>query len=150
MPTDPTGKFKPNPYPIMYWALAYAVIAGVILFIVFLLSQYITLFWLPVFLAGLVWGGYRNYKKQKDGWYAQTGTPAPAQSAAQEFREAVSDVVNASREVMADERVEREAAEVEEVPLEDEEISEDTSQDFNSPTPPPTPPSQPPQPPQQL
>jgi len=78
----------------MYWGLAYGVSAGLIMFLVNLLSQYIGLLWAPVFLAGLAWGGYRNYQKQKKavGGIA-TGTPM------QEFRQAVSDIADVSQEV---------------------------------------------------
>lgn len=96
------GEFKPNIYPIMYWALAYGLVAGFLLFLVYLLSRYITLFWFPVFAAGLIWGGFRNYKKQKKAWAQQTGTPIAPGTPMQEFREAVSDVVQASREMVAE------------------------------------------------
>lgn len=86
----------------MYWALAYGLVAGFLLFLVYLLSRYITLFWFPVFAAGLIWGGFRNYKKQKKAWAQQTGTPIAPGTPMQEFREAVSDVVQASREMVAE------------------------------------------------
>lgn len=104
------GEFKPNIYPIMYWALAYGLAAGFLLFLVYLLSRYITLFWFPVFAAGLIWGGFRNYKKQKKAWAQQTGAPVTAGTPMQEFREAVSDVVQASREMAAEQRAEEVAA----------------------------------------
>jgi hypothetical protein len=100
MPTQ----YKPNIYPIMYWALAYGVIAGAILFIVFLLSQYITVIWFPVFLAGLIWGGWRNYKKQKGQWQASHGVAPQPGSPIQEFKEAASDILDASREMMAEQQ----------------------------------------------
>jgi len=98
--------FKPNIYPILYWALAYGVIAGLLLFLLLLLSRFITLVWFPVFLVGLVWGGYRNYQKQKRIWSTQSGVPLTPKSPIEEFREAVSDVVDASREMVADHRAE--------------------------------------------
>lgn len=104
------GDFKLNIYPIMYWALAYGLVAGFLLFLIYLLSRYITLFWFPVFAAGLIWGGFRNYKKQKKAWAQQTGTPVQRGTPMQEFREAVSDVVQASREMVADQRAEEAAA----------------------------------------
>lgn len=94
-PTQPSVPFKPNMYPIMYWALAYGVIAGLLLLLVFLLSQYITIVWLPVFLTGLVLGGYRNYQKQKN----QAGI-AGNSSAMNEFRQAVADIASASQGLM--------------------------------------------------
>ena len=100
------AEFKPNIYPIIYWALAYAVIAGFLLFLVYMLSQYITIVWFPVFLAGLVWGGYRNYQKQKKIWSTQSGVPLTPKSPVQEFKEAVSDVTQAAREMVAQQRAE--------------------------------------------
>lgn len=94
----------------MYWALAYGLAAGFLLFLIYLLSRYITLFWFPVFAAGLIWGGFRNYKKQKKAWAQQTGAPMTAGTPMQEFREAVSDVVQASREMVVDQRAEDKAA----------------------------------------
>lgn len=100
------AEFKPNIYPIIYWALAYGVIAGFLLFLVYILSRYITLVWFPVFLVGLVWGGYRNYKKQKKIWSTQAGVPLAAKPPMQEFREAISDVTDAAREMVAEQRAE--------------------------------------------
>lgn len=91
--------FKPNIYPIMYWGLLYGVAAGLLLFAVYLLSQFITLLWFPVFLAGVIWGGYRNYQKQK----RSLGIAAP-QRPMDEFREAASDIVTATRDMLAEER----------------------------------------------
>lgn len=99
-------EFKPNIYPIIYWALAYGVIAGFLLFLVYILSRYITLVWFPVFLLGLVWGGYRNYQKQKKIWSTQSGVPLTPKSPVQEFKEAVSDVTQAAREMVAQQRAE--------------------------------------------
>lgn len=100
------SEFKPNIYPVMYWALAYGLVAGFLLFLIYLLSRYITLFWFPVFAAGLIWGGFRNYKKQKNAWAQQAGAPLPKLTPVAEFREAVSDVVQASREMVAEQRME--------------------------------------------
>lgn len=102
--------FKPNIYPIMYWALAYGVIAGFLLFLVFLLSRFVTIVWFPVFLVGLIWGGYRNYLKQKSVWSTQSGVPLTPKSPVQEFKEAVSDVTDAAREMVAQNRAEDAAA----------------------------------------
>lgn len=104
------SEYKPNIYPIMYWALAYGVIAGVILLVVYLLSRYITVIWFPVFLVGLIWGGYRNYTKQKQTYLANQGMQYKPQSAMAEFKEAARDVMNASREMMAEQQAEDEAA----------------------------------------
>lgn len=98
--------FKPNIYPVIYWGLAYGVVAGLLLFLVALLARYITLVWFPVFLAGLIWGGYRNYKKQKQAWATQSGTPVTPKSPMEEFKEAVRDVADASREMVAEQRAE--------------------------------------------
>lgn len=97
------GGFKPNIYPIMYWGLAFGAIAGVLLTVMWLLSRYITLVWIPVFLVGLAWGGFRNYRKQKRDWEQSHGIMPAAQSAMQEFRAAVSDVMSASQGLMAEE-----------------------------------------------
>ena len=116
-------EFKPNIYPVIYWGLAYGVIAGLLLFLVALLARYITLVWFPVFLAGLVWGGYRNYKKQKNAWATQSGASVTPKSPMEEFKEAVRDVADASREMVAEQRAEDaevaaelEAQEAEELP----------------------------------
>lgn len=106
----PTGEYKPNIYPIMYWALAYGVIAGVILLVVYLLSQYITVIWFPVFLIGLIWGGYRNYIKQKQAYLSGQGMAYTPQSPMAEFREAARDVYTASQEMMAEQQAEDVAA----------------------------------------
>ncbi|MBI3255514.1 MAG: hypothetical protein HYZ63_00930 [Candidatus Andersenbacteria bacterium] len=98
--------FRPNMYPIMYWAIAYGAIAGVALFLVRILAEFIGLLWAPVFLVGLVWGGYRQYQKQKAGWRAGRGIPTAAGSPMDEFKQAVGDVVTASREMMAEQRAE--------------------------------------------
>ncbi len=119
-----TEGFKPNMYPLMYWALAFGVVAGLLLFGMLLLSRYITLVWFPVFLAGLVWGGYRNYKKQKDEWYANSGVAPVKKSAVEEIRDAVSDITTASRTMMAENAAEDEALEIEaqEVAIAEEEV----------------------------
>ncbi|MDZ4225322.1 MAG: hypothetical protein U1C49_00585, partial [Candidatus Andersenbacteria bacterium] len=104
MNNQSTGQeFKPNIYPVMYWALAYGVVAGLLLFLLSVLSQFLTLVWFPVFLAGLIWGGYRNYQKQRSEWRQNTGTPATAQSPVNEFKSAVQDIAAASRELMSQE-----------------------------------------------
>jgi len=84
----------------MYWALAYGVVAGILLYLIYLFSQYITIIWFPVFLAGLIWGGWRNYKKQKKVWTANSGVAPAAQSPVDEFKQAVTDIADASRDLM--------------------------------------------------
>lgn len=96
--------FKPNMYPIMYWALAYGAAAGVALFLVNVLSTFIGALWAPVFLVGLIWGGYRNYQKQKAAWRMGQGVSSVPQTPIQEFKTAVSDVVSASKEMMAEQQ----------------------------------------------
>ena len=122
--------FKPNMYPVMYWALAYGAIAGVALFIMFLLSRFVTVIWFPVFLIGFVWGGYRNYQKQKAAFHANSGVAPVAQSPVNEFRQAVADVANATQDMMA-EQAQAQAEEVmqeeeagQELPPEGEETAE--------------------------
>ena len=105
-----TAEFKPNIYPIMYWALAFGAAAAVLLFVLFLLSQVIAFAWVPVFLTGLIWGGYRNYKKQKQDWASSAGIIPTAMSPLDEFRQAASDVAQASRDLMEQESPAPEAA----------------------------------------
>ena len=121
-------EFKPNMYPIMYWALAFGAASGVAMFLLLILSQYINIIWVPVFLVGLVWGGYRNYQKQKAAWQQVQGLPARSGTPAQEFRQAVGDVMNASREMMAENRAEEQVrqAQLEQELLEQQQVvSED-------------------------
>lgn len=132
------SEFKPNIYPIIYWALAYGVIAGFLLFLVYILSQYITLVWFPVFAVGLIWGGYRNYQKQKKIWSTQSGTPVVPKSPVQEFREAVSDVTLAAREMVAQHRAEDDAIAQEEADIlaaQDEQLSPSNQPPADRPTP---------------
>lgn len=98
-PQQPTNEFKPNIYPIIYWALVYGVIAGLVMFVLTVLSKYITVIWFPVFLAGLVWGAFRNYGKQKDAWNANKGVPPTKRPVMEEFKDAVRDIAVASREI---------------------------------------------------
>lgn len=123
-------EFKPNMYPIMYWALAFGAAAAVLLFVLFLLSQVIAIAWFPVFLAGLIWGGYRNYKKQKEAWAASTGTTTSTGSPLDELKQAASDIAIASRDLIQ-----------EEAPLEGSSAPEPTVEE--EPETPPTPPAQP-------
>lgn len=95
-------EFKPNIYPVMYWALAYGVLAGVLLFIVYLLSNFITIIWFPVFLAGVIFGGFRNYRKQREDWGRSQGQAPQAKPMMQELREAVVDIAAASQEMIAE------------------------------------------------
>lgn len=92
--------FKPQIMPVMYWALAYGAVAGVVLFLLKLLAEYVTIVWFPVFVVGLVWGGWRNYKRQKAQWYAQGGAVPPPQTFMAEFKEAASDIAAASRDLV--------------------------------------------------
>jgi hypothetical protein len=103
--------FKPQMMPLMYWALAYGAAAGVILFILFLLSSFITVVWFPVFLVGLAWGGYRNYQQQKKRWYAEAGVVPPQQSPLAEFRQAAADIASSSQELLNQNAAEEEALE---------------------------------------
>jgi hypothetical protein len=106
---EPQIDFKPNIYPIMYWAIAYGAMAGIALFLLNILSQFLGALWAPVFLVGLVWGGYRQYQRQKAAWRAGRGISATPTSAVDEFKQAVGDVVNASREMLAENRAQDEA-----------------------------------------
>ncbi len=92
------AEFKPNLYPIMYWGLVYGVSAGLLLFVVFVLSRFLVFIWFPVFLAGLVWGGYRNYQQQKRA--GQSHVSEAVQPPLQEIKAAARDIVSATREMM--------------------------------------------------
>lgn len=135
-------EFKPNIYPIIYWALAYGAIAGFLLFLMYLLARYVTIIWFPVFLVGLIWGGFRNYQKQKKMWATTAGVPLTPKTPVQEFREAVSDVTDAAREMVAQQHAEDAAA----IQAEAEAIAEEqSSAEAAAPLPPAapqTPPSQ--------
>ncbi len=121
----------------MYWGLAYGVSAGLLLFLVSLLSKYIGLVWAPFFVAGLVWGGYRNYNKQKKAAGATaTGTPL------QEFRQAVSDIADVSQEVFN-----QDATPQDEAPF--DAASGEPIEPTEGQPPAPPPPAAPPTPPQQ-
>ncbi len=114
--------FKVNIYPVMYWGLAYGLIAGFVLFVLFLLSKYITVIWFPVFLGGLIWGGYRNYKRQKDGWGKQSNEPKKSQSAVEEVKEAAKDIFSATREMVAEQLEPEEETITEEAPEGEQEV----------------------------
>ncbi len=107
---DMAEEFKPNIYPIMYWALIFGLSATVVLFLLSVLSRYITLLWFPIFLAGLVWGGYRNYQRQRREWERTHNISGGAGSPLQEFKEATRDVVAASRELIAQQPQQEEQA----------------------------------------
>lgn len=92
--------FKPQIMPLMYWALAYGAAAGILLFILWALSSFITVVWFPVFLVGVIWGGWRNYQQQKKRWYTQAGVPQPRQSPIDEFRQAAADIATSSQELL--------------------------------------------------
>ncbi|MDA1168796.1 MAG: hypothetical protein O3A36_00470 [bacterium] len=109
-------EYKPNIYPIMYWALVYGIIAATALLAVHLLAGFISLLWFPVFLAGLVWGGYRKYQRDKAAWAQSNGSPATPTSGKQktpveEFKDAARDIAQASREMMARQATEDAATE---------------------------------------
>lgn len=96
----PTGsEFKVNIYPVIYWALAYGLVAAIVLLLLKVLSDNITGLWAIVFVAGLVWGGYRNYQIQKKAWVGQGHAAAP-QSPVEEFKQAIKDIAGASRDLM--------------------------------------------------
>lgn len=107
-PQLPPPEFKPNIYPIMWWALAYGALASLAFLVIMLLSRYIGF---PLlFLIGLVWGAYRNYQKQKEAWSINQGVPPQSGSFVQEFKNAFSDISTAGREMMAEQRAEDAAA----------------------------------------
>ncbi len=102
----PQPEYKPNIYPIMYWAIMYGLVAAFLLLIFHVLNGFIGFLWFPVFLAGLIWGGYRKYKQDKAAWMQQQGSsldPSSVRqkSAVEEFKDAAKDIAVASREMMA-------------------------------------------------
>lgn len=98
-----TLKFKPNIYPVILWSLVYGLAAGVLLFLITVAQQFVTILWIPLFLAGVVWGGWRNYVRQKSAWLASQGQAYQPQSTTAEFREALSDIRVASRDLFESE-----------------------------------------------
>lgn len=106
MEQAPQQGYKPNIYPIMYWAILYGVLCALALLVIKLLSDFITLLWFPVFLVGFLWGGYRKYKKDKDAWVRQSGSislnasPENPKSALAEFKDAARDIAQASQEIV--------------------------------------------------
>ncbi|MEX0649989.1 MAG: hypothetical protein WD200_03240 [Candidatus Andersenbacteria bacterium] len=147
----PAREYKPNIYPIMYWALLFGLAAGLILLVVFMLARFITLIWFPVFLAGAAWGAYRNYRKQKDEWANAQGVAPMKKSVMEEFKDATRDIVQASREMMAENAAEdaQVAAEQEALAEEEEVLAEEPPEEIIPPSEPPVPPTTPapPQPP---
>lgn len=93
-------QFKPNIMPIFYWALAYGSAAGILMSLMKIMAKYLTWAWLPVFLASLIWGGWRSWRQQRQQWYAQTNEKPPAQSVAEEIRQAASDMAQASQDML--------------------------------------------------
>lgn len=132
-------EFKPNIYPIMYWALAYGVLAGILLTVLHLLSQFIAVVWFPVFLAGLIWGGFRNYRKQRTEFEQSQGQTPQAKPITQEFREAVADIAVAGQEMMVEQAAEDAATE--------EQVVEEQASPSQNQQPPTVPPQNPPTPP---
>lgn len=84
----------------MFWALTWGAAAGLVLFLLNILSRFITVVWAPVFIGGLLWGGWRNYQRQKAQWHAGSGVPPTPQSPWEEVRDAVRDITDATRSVV--------------------------------------------------
>lgn len=134
--TTPQGEYKPNIYPIMYWAILYGLIAAFVLFAITMLANFITVLWFPVFLAGVIWGGFRKYKQDKAAWAQSQGAPSVPKTPVQEFKDAARDIAQASREMIArqaqeDAQVVQEevvaqeaAAEAQEVPVAEPAVAE--------------------------
>ncbi|MEK7500005.1 MAG: hypothetical protein AAB649_05370 [Patescibacteria group bacterium] len=107
----PQPEYKPNIYPIIYWALVYGIIAATALFAVHLLAGIIALVWFPVFLAGVIWGGYRKYQQDKAAWAQTNGTSTSSASGApntpmQEFKNAARDIAKAGQEMITRQAIE--------------------------------------------
>lgn len=99
--TTPQNEYKPNIYPIMYWAILYGALSALALFVLKLLSDFITILWFPVFLAGLVWGGFRKYKQDKAAWMQGKGIVGTQKSAVDEFKDAARDITQATQEMVS-------------------------------------------------
>lgn len=147
--------FKPNIYPVIFWAVSYGAAAALLVFVAKLLLEYINIFGPLVFLAGVVLGAWRNYRKQKNEFYANSGQAPAEQSPMDEFRAAARDIASASQELMnqeapAEEVVEEEIV-YEEPPVEtqQQEVQQEELPPEEPPVAPPTPPTtpQPPTPP---
>ncbi len=95
------NEYKPNIYPIMYWALLYGALSALALFVLKILSDFITILWFPVFLAGLVWGGFRKYKQDKTAWMQGKGIVGTQKSAVDEFKDAARDITLATQEMVS-------------------------------------------------
>lgn len=149
MSDEPKMPFKPNIYPIMYWALAYGVICGLVLFVVWLLTRFITVIWFPVFLVGLIWGAYRNYQKQKGEWHKYSGMPTAPLTPVQEFKQAARDIFAASQTMMAEQAAEDAdlAAQGEQTFTQEEVLNEEPPAPEEPLQEPPAPPTSPPIPP---
>jgi hypothetical protein len=110
------NEFKPNLYPIIYWGLFYSLLAGFVLMALSLLGRYLTVIWFPVFLLGLFFGGYRNYRKQREEFRKTSGEGIKPKPFMEEIQEAAADITTATREMLsqeARETVEAEQAEAE-------------------------------------
>ena len=88
----------------MYWGLAYGLAAAIVLMLINFLAELIGFFSFFVFLAGLIWGGYRNYLKQKRTFETGAGVTSGPQSPVQEFKQAVGDIAEASQELFQQEQ----------------------------------------------
>lgn len=92
--------YKPNIYPIIYWAILYGAIAALALVALTMLASFITVLWFPVFLAGLIWGGFRKYKQDKAAWMQGKGLVGTSKSPVEEFKDAARDIAQASRDMV--------------------------------------------------
>lgn len=100
MDEQPSNEYKPNIYPIMYWALLYGALSALVLFVLKLLSDFITVLWFPVFLAGLIWGGYRKYKQDRAAWMQGHGIVPVKKTAVEEFKDAAKDITQATQDMV--------------------------------------------------
>ena len=85
----------------MYWALVYGIIAASVLLLIKILADFINIIWFFVFLAGLIWGGFRKYKQDKAAWMQGSGIKSTSKSAKEEFKEAARDIAQAGKEMIA-------------------------------------------------
>jgi hypothetical protein len=99
-------EYKPNIYPIMYWAILYGVVTTLVLFALNLLASYMSLLWFPIFLVGLIWGGYRRYEKDKKNWMEGQGLVGTSKAPLEEFKDAVRDIAQATQEMIAKHKAE--------------------------------------------
>ncbi len=127
-------QYKPNLYPIIYWAILYGVITTLALFALTMLASFIGILWFPIFLAGLIWGGYRRYEKDKKDWMHGQGIVGTSKAPLEEFKDATRDIAQATQDMIAKHKAGQSATPQPTKPVVTEEI---LTQEPKEPTQPP-------------